>query len=35
MMYELKPIHARQKSFYVKAMVSVDTGTEGGIIDFI
>lgn len=27
-MYELVPIHARQKSFYAKAMVSVDTGAD-------
>lgn len=27
-MYELKPIHAKQKSFYGKAMVSVDTGDD-------
>ena len=25
-MYELKPIHSKQKSFYGKAMVAVDTG---------
>lgn len=28
MSYELKPIHANQKSFYGKAMVSVDTGAD-------
>lgn len=28
MMYELKPIHVRQKSFYSKAMVFVDTGAD-------
>lgn len=27
-MYELKPIHARQKSFYGKAMLAVDTGAD-------
>lgn len=27
-MYELKPIHAGQKSFYGKAMVAVDTGAD-------
>lgn len=28
MFYELKPIHAKQKSFYGKATVSVDTGAD-------
>lgn len=28
MSYELKPIYANQKSFYGKAMVSVDTGAD-------
>lgn len=27
-MYELRPFHAKQKSFYGKAMVSVDTGAD-------